>query len=282
MYENKQVNCKYHFSSNVDYTVIYDEDYILKVDAGGFSISLYLNLKEKSDKIIICGPSAIDSRSIKPPIFHRWSWAKKLPYSTIIISDPTLETGEFNVGWFLGNNESHHLPKVVNVIIKLISQLSISRENTFFYGSSAGGFSSLMMAAFFRGSKAIVQNPQIDVSKYHGDFFNDLVKNNYNGEPPNNECLNVISLYKKIRYIPDVYYIQNTYDTHHFDIHFKLFIDGISSLREEFKTNCNMFFDIYSNSNSGHNADSFDIAYSRINRAISYFENKLQLATSSG
>lgn len=282
MYASTQKNCKYHFLSNSEYPIIYDEDYVLKVDTGKYCISLYLNLKKHSDKLIICGPSAIDSKKIMPPVFHRWSWAKKLPYSTIIVSDPTLETGEFNIGWFLGDNEEYHLPKVVNVIIKLISQISVSRENTFFYGTSAGGFSSLMMAALFKGSKAIVQNPQIDISKYKGDFFRQLVKHNYNGSLPSSERLNVISWYERIKYIPDVYYIQNTYDTHHFDIHFRAFIEGVSSLRDSFKTNCNIFFDIYSDSESGHNADSFDIAYSRLNRAIDYFENQLKPSIING
>jgi predicted rRNA methylase YqxC with S4 and FtsJ domains len=49
----------------------------------------------------------------------------------------------------------------------LISQLKIPEYNVLFYGSSAGGFMSLMLAGMFDNSIAVVNNPQTVVHNYY-------------------------------------------------------------------------------------------------------------------
>ncbi|MFM4907551.1 hypothetical protein ACEUCM_00755 [Aeromonas dhakensis] len=270
-FAQKTIQCKYHFASNQDYPLLFGEDYILKVDVGWTTISLYLNLKEHSEKILVCGPSAIDANTVKPPFFHRWSWANRFGCSTIVISDPTLETGKFNIGWFLGKKNEYLLTKCSNIINKIISQLGIERNSTIFYGSSAGGFSSLMMASYFKGANVIVQNPQIDVRRYHGEFYSALIKSNFNGAEPEEEKLNVISLFRKVAYIPNIYYVQNVYDNHHYDIHLPIFMSGISELRSNVSNQFKLHIELDSDKQKGHDADAFEKAVSRLQNAFIFF-----------
>lgn len=270
-FAKKTIQCKYHFASNKDYPLLFGEDFILKVDIGWTIVSLYLNLKESSDKILVCGPSAIDTYTVKPPFFHRWSWANRFGYSTVIISDPTLETGKFNIGWFLGKKNEYLLTKCSNIINKIISQLGIERNSTIFYGSSAGGFSSLMMASYFKGANVIVQNPQIDVRRYHGEFYSALIKSNFDGVEPEEEKLNVISLFRKVAYVPNIYYVQNVYDNHHYDIHLPIFMSGITELRNDVSNQFKLHIELDSDKQKGHDADAFEKAVSRLQNAFTFF-----------
>ncbi|VXA78568.1 MULTISPECIES: hypothetical protein [Aeromonas] len=265
--------CKYHFSSGKDYPIHLDKNYILNVDVDGVSFSLYMSIKSNSDKLIICSPGAIDATKVTPPYYHRWSWANKFPESTIVISDPTLETGRFNIGWFLGNKNQYSLVKFVNIISHIASQLNVDRANTIFYGSSAGGFSSLVMSAYLKGSKAIVQNPQIDIKKYHGSHYSELIKNNFDNNDVPIERTNVISIFEKQNYIPSIYYIQNIYDSHHFDTHFKIFLDGVTTIKKKITINSDIIFDLYSKKAQGHDADTFDVATHRLKCAFKHFYN---------
>ncbi|WP_439843478.1 hypothetical protein [Aeromonas dhakensis] len=263
--------CKYHFTSGKNYPIHIGINYILNVDVDGVNYSLYMSLKSNSDKLIICSPGAIDATKVTPPFYHRWSWANKFSESTIVISDPTLETGKFNIGWFLGVQEQYAITKIVNVISKIASQLMIARENTIFYGSSAGGFSSLIMSAYLKGSKAIVQNPQIDIKKYHGNYYAEIIKNNFNNLDVPPERTNVVALFEQQKHIPNVYYIQNTYDSHHFDLHFKIFIEGLSKIKKNVIINSEIVFDLYSSKTQGHDADTFEVAIERLDCAFKHF-----------
>ena len=267
------VSCVYHFHSNIDYPLLFGEDYVLKVDVGWTDVSIYLNLKKNSKRVIVCGPSAIDSSKVSAPFYHRWSWAKRLDCSVIIISDPTLETGRFNIGWFLGRKGEYALTKCSNIVNKIINQLNVDKKNVVFYGSSSGGFSSLMMASYFKGSKVIVQNPQIDIRKYHGNFYSNLVDSNFDGFEPDEERLNVISLFDKVKHIPDVYYIQNIFDSHHYDTHLPIFLSGLKDLRVKFESDCKIYFELYSDKEAGHDADKYETAMARLNNAFSCFYN---------
>lgn len=270
-YASKILQCQYHFHTKKDYPILFNEDYVLKIDIGSTVISLYLNLKKNSSKAIICGPSAIDAQKVTAPFFHRWSWAHRFSYSTIVISDPTLETGKFNIGWFLGTENEHFLVKCANIINKLLSQLEILSKDVIFYGSSAGGFSSMMMAAYLKGSKVITQNPQIDVKLYHGDFYSSLLKQNFPNHPPSDDKLSIISFYKKVGYVPDIYYIQNIYDSHHYDTHLSTFLSGLAYLKNSISNSPRLNLEIYADKLKGHNADNFEDATPRLNRAFQFF-----------
>src|SRR5690606_22871633 len=93
-----------------------------------------------------------------------------------------------------------------------------------FFGSSAGGFTSLKMTETFQDSFAVVINPQTDILRYSKTHVSKLLKYSYgatNIDEMNDGCI------ENTRYIPSfdgkgkVFYFQNIFDQVHINNHCK-------------------------------------------------------------
>jgi hypothetical protein len=218
-----QINGKID-SSNIKYNeyaqYCYEED--------NFRYDILTHCK-KSDKLVVFFNGAVDVVKTPPPVFQRWSWFAKMPYSCMIFMDPTIYkmmekfSDEAYIGWYQGDNSTFVLQHMVEEVKKVINMLNISSENVVFYGSSAGGFASLLASAVLKGSKACVVNPQVNVLEYHKKNVDILLSYlNINQEEALEKItLDCVKFFQVQDCFPEIYYKQNKQDTLHFEKHFK-------------------------------------------------------------
>ncbi|MFK4417344.1 hypothetical protein ABH961_005948 [Bacillus sp. RC251] len=86
--------------------------------------------------------------------------------TVIYYNDPTLYLGEISLGWGQGTQDRFYLKDISMILMKILAKLHVDHKNVLFYGSSGGGFMSLILAGFVKGSTALVNNPQTILTKW--------------------------------------------------------------------------------------------------------------------
>jgi hypothetical protein len=218
----------------------------LKVVINSVSYDLLLKSKSNAKYILVFGQSALGNRSAFPiPIFHRWTWFEDYKDAhCICLNDPTLYLNENLLGgWFQGVSDDFYMKNAALLVQKIAELLGVKNNNIFFYGSSAGGFSSLFMAAYVKGSTAIADIPQTDMSKYHvQSALNGLLNCCYDGRSIEEvyrhypDRFSVSEFYKKINFMPNIIYMQNSCDEIHLSQHMMPFISDTSEILMHSKT----------------------------------------------
>ncbi|MCD4838319.1 glycosyl transferase family 2 [Neobacillus sedimentimangrovi] len=254
-------------------TIPYNEPLILSVEKDGILFDFLIRLRKDSDKLIVLGSGAYDSNKFSPPVFQRHSWMNHFEESVIYFNDPTLYLGKMNLGWGFGNAERHFLEEVAEILKLLLNLINIENNNVLFYGSSAGGFMSMLLAGFIKGSRALVNNPQTFVNNYFASHVNKLfqaVVPEYSKDEILKEFsyrINALEFFKKINYIPEIYYLQNLACEHDMDKHLIPFFLGLKEVSESL-ANKRIQFDLYYDKEKDHNPLDMDETLSYIHKLI--------------
>lgn len=198
-------------------------------------------IKKDTSKIVVLFNGALSGKTSARPTFMRWSWAYDNDLSFISFDDPVVSCTQLtNLGWYVGTSE-HDIQEHIHIIIKhLIEYNSICPSRVFFYGSSGGGFASIMAAIRLRNSVAIVCNPQTNVFSYYEKFSKKLTDNFFQGVDlsPDSEVFYRFSLQaaiSKFNYIPTIIYNQNIQDKFHLERHFIPFQNALFSILSSVK-----------------------------------------------
>lgn len=206
-----------------------EKTYYIKKNAIG--LHFYLNYK-KGKKLLIALPGATD-RNKKFYNFQRFTWSENIKCSFMSVLDPTITEGNnLSIGWFQGKHESYALDSVIDVLKNMIKENNIDEKDIIFFGSSAGGFSSLKIANYFTESKIIVINPQIYLYNYAKNPYNELLSYSYPDmskeevKSKYGERLEVNIDYSKRN--ASIYYYQNIADKHHMEKHLKPYLANIA------------------------------------------------------
>lgn len=186
---------------------------ILKVIKQDIDFYFRLNIKRSSDKIVVFSNGAYNRQKSKPPVFMRSSWVDDYESSCIYVDDRTLHNVNLTVGWGIGTPERYYLLDMSAILMRIIQTLNIKDQNVIYFGSSAGGFMSLMFATLHPDSSAIVNNPRIYAhrSKSRDTVFKRLfpgltseeILKKYGGR------FSVTYMMRKRNYVPNVLYILN-------------------------------------------------------------------------
>ena len=234
MHTLKRVSCS--LEKPID--IVFEEPIIYEFNIDGVLFEIFAHLKYESPYLYVFSPTEVDANKYSLPCFIRWSWAIKCPYSAISLNDPTLYLGDVKVGWFQGTEDNYYLPKICDIVRILATHINMSTQSILFCGSSAGGFTSLMMAAYFR-SAAFVVNPQTDLARDGKYRLDPLLRRCFSGisrEEARNKFLHRLSVpayYRLANYIPKIYYLQNTTDKFHWKNHYLPFIQSIGEMNAE-------------------------------------------------
>ena len=234
------------------------EPLFLSVNYHGVNYELLVNRNNHSDKLLVFGSGAYNAEKMKPPIFQRYSWSSEFAQSTIFYNDPTLYHGVMNLGWGQGKEERFYLEELSAILRVMMKMMNIPSEKTLFYGSSAGGFMSLILAGFIKGSSALVNNPQTIITNYYQSHVDKMLK----AVHPNlsrqeileryQERLHILEFYKKIEFMPKITYFQNIACNHDFVKHYTPFVQGLKDMDEDI-FNREVEFILYANKEHGHN-----------------------------
>ncbi|WP_462420195.1 hypothetical protein [Salinicoccus sp. Marseille-QA3877] len=208
--EIKLQNLNYNILSNLNYGEI------LKIKTNNNEFYFKFFLKENCEKLFVHSNGAINRDIKEPPVFHRSSWSDDIEGSCIFIDDKTIHNTEYKAGWGIGTREEHYIEKYSEIIKSFQQILGIKSKDIFYWGSSAGGFMSLMLATRHIESTAIVGNPQTDLRRHNKTKLKNLILKGYGQVDVDNISLtdgyrfSVLDSILKFQYMPKIVYIQNT------------------------------------------------------------------------
>ena len=212
-----------------------------------------------SDKALFLGSGAYNPEKIQLPIFQRKNWIDDFDYNMIYYNDPTLYMGDITLGWGYGTKDRYFLEEMNEIIVDILGMLNIKKENSYFYGSSGGGFMSIMLATMCKGSTAIVNNPQTSIIRYFPKSVKKLFEAIYGQYDENNMennkyvlenmwRISVTELMKKLNNTPNLYYLQNLSWISDVKNQLIVFLDEEKHI--EYKGNLQLF--LYHNKAQGH------------------------------
>ncbi|UJW59001.1 glycosyl transferase family 2 [Salipaludibacillus agaradhaerens] len=262
------------FADLNNFTIQLNSPFILSITKDEVDFDFLIRVKKRNDKAIIFGSGAYDASSeLEPPIFQRHKWMEHFDETLIFYNDPTLYLGEINIGWGFGTGDRHYLTEIAEILEILLEKINLKKEKTLFYGSSAGGFMSLLLGGLLKGSKVLVNNPQTIVWNYYDRHVNAMFETTKPSLSRKeiiesySEKLNVRDFYKKIKYVPEITYLQNVTSGRDLTHHLNPFILGLSHLSDDYYTK-EMKIQLYSDIKRGHNPIGINETIYRIKNTI--------------
>ena len=201
--------------------VYLDEEIAYRVVRKGVKFEFFSSLKSTSNKLIVFGQSAVNQDLVSLPAFRRWSWTRSMSYSAIVLNDPTLYLDKkLGGGWFLGEKGHYYTETIVGIIKEIASQANIDSKDIVFLGASAGGFTSITMAAHLEGASCVVDVAQTNLISYmHQGAIEPLIKagfgvDDYKKNLVESEKWKLVAsdVIRKTGYLPNLYFLQNTED----------------------------------------------------------------------
>lgn len=224
-------NIKLDYSEVDAYNFPLDEEFGLEINYNNIKFCFIIRLSSKNKNLICFGPGAHsrDQRTSKgelitPPYFDRWSWYKYFEESFIAYADPIFfKDSRITLGWFVGDKDNWYIEILYKIIKKISYNQKINPYNILFYGSSGGGFSSICLGTLMHNSKVLINNSQLFIMNYHEWHVNSvfrLLKKDFPNlhksdiEKKIEYRLNIIELFKKENYMPNItYYVNIKSDT---------------------------------------------------------------------
>jgi len=211
--------------------------FLVERDVDGVKLRFYMNIRPNSKRLLVFGQGYTDRKLVTLPRFQRMNWASEFEDSLIILSDPTLYLDpQMGLGWCVGTADKHYLPIICDYIGEVATKLGVANEHMLFWGSSAGGFTSLMMATYFPGAAAVANNPQIDVLAFKRGGVRMLLDLGFGGigidqaRKRYKTRFSFIERVREIGWIPDIYYLQNVADEDHYRDQFLPFVAALGEI----------------------------------------------------
>ncbi|WP_129656943.1 hypothetical protein [Rothia halotolerans] len=193
---------------------------------------------ECSDRLLVLTNGAVAREESKSPleVFQRRTWADQFHAHVLYLSDPTLRPeNDLRIGWGQGEADRYALPAMAQAVQYVSECLDVPSHQHLYYGSSAGGFQALQLAARDDGSYALVNNPQVDWSKYVSYFPRKAAEYAYGTsdvESVRQEFPDRVSAAKAIEdlgYIPKIRYLVNAASKNDIEAQLSEFMRGVKS-----------------------------------------------------
>lgn len=246
---------KFENLAKLEHMNINNQEYSIEKDGTKYYFRLKINSKFKN--IVIFSNGAVLRSKSELPVYSRYTWADEVNSNCIFIDDKTIHESNLSIGWGIGRENKYYLDEISLIIKKIISCISIKSEDTYYYGSSAGGTMSMILGIKHRGSKVIVNNPQMILENYlEGLPLKYLVNKffkNYSFEEFCQEFKNRISIPHLLtteNYIPETLWILNRHSKVDYE---QQYLPFIKELDDAGINTMNIEYLIYNYKNLGHN-----------------------------
>ncbi|WGL16402.1 hypothetical protein PVT68_16755 [Microbulbifer bruguierae] len=242
--------------------------YTTEID--GFNYDFFWKPKKSTqDRLfVLFSGDALRSKN-DPPVFQRWSWADHFPGHVVYFSDPSLYLSpKLGLAWYAGTKNHDPMVNIAEILGKICTQLDLDSNQLVSYGSSGGGFAALRLGLFLPEISTICINPQVDITKYGKNLVERYLRT----------CLELEDRAEALELYPDrinlienidklaknrIIYVQNVLDEDHYEIHFKLFRDALTTSSEY---SDKRFSEVFFSHGEGHKAAETTEAF---NKAIS-------------
>lgn len=203
-----------------------------------------------SDRMVSFGTGSMSNRNLPLPFFARLTWYPDVPVTAVWYGDPTLYDGDLPLYWYYGNNDCWYLENIAFLLFILADKLDAHLSDSLFFGSSGGGYSSLVLATLLHGKAAVI-NPQFILANYNEQYYERFLKDRMReGETPREERIDLVSLFQREKYVPHINCLQNLQDTRDIDKQISPFLSKLSHM--QFDCGEAVIMEFYFNPN-GHN-----------------------------
>ena len=260
------IKTKYEDLDNLEYPK--NELIYLIVEYENFDYEFLLRDLENSDKLTVLGSGAFNKTKNydrTKPLFNRWSWT--FDDSTLYYHDPTLYLADdIYAPWGLGTPEVWYLEKIAIITEKIAQLLSVKNNDILFYGSSAGGFTSLMLSILVKDSVCLAEVPQFDITSW-GSFWRPLKNASFDMDDKEfvdkyRYRVSVMKLIQEHDYVPNAYILMDCSAEYDFTRQYLPFLKRLNNFTYDIKGNSMKL--IIFGKNTGHSALPKDIILSLI------------------
>lgn len=143
----------------------------------GIRLDCRLNTKIQNDYLIVAPNGAVDREKLDLPVFARWNYHSIFNSNILSISDPVLVLEDsLRIGWFAGTKSLDVADFTSKVVVEVAKQLGIKSDRIVFWGSSSGGFASVLLASKIDGANFVSINAQSTISNYYSGHVEDYRK----------------------------------------------------------------------------------------------------------
>ena len=255
-----------------NYEIQNDHIYILRVMKGGVPYEYLINRRSDNDKLVVFNNGAVAEGDVTVPVFQGHSWANILKTSSVFCMDPTLYLNSFlQIGWGIGKNEDYYLENSSLILKKIIKKMGIFLENTAIYGTSAGGYLSIIMGIYLKGAKVVADNAQLDVRNWiYKEALTSVITFAFDniGDALNyKERFSIIDAFEKHDYVPKIYMHVNLCSTADNSMQLIPFLKSAETMKYNGEYNDIEVF-LHFEPDKGHNGISMDDAISFLYRIL--------------
>ena len=228
--------------------------------AGTVSVPAMLwSRSDPSDRLIIAFNGAVRRTEDKDPreVFQRRTWVADIDADVLFLSDPTLAPdNQVSIGWGQGTPGQYTIPAMAQTARFVAESFGIPAGARLYFGSSAGGFQALQAAARDEGSRALVNNPQIDWTLYMPKYVDAISRYSYSGLPPEDitrahpDRTSAARAFTEFGHLPRTRCFINTASRNDAQAQLPALVDGlpaVSGHRSQFDVR------LYSDARGGHN-----------------------------
>lgn len=204
------------------------------VDFGKFELNFYFR-PSAAKKAYVISPGFFKRADQPHPYFQRIRMFSELDGIGISMADPSLDLADdIQIGWFLGSRWVDYTKTIAAYLEKLFAHFGIANHDALFFGSSGGGFVSLVLATHIRGAKVLAMNPQTELLRFHD--VRELSRvleagwlgvSNMSIQRDHAHRFSIAALFDSEQYIPHGIIMVNTYDPWHIEHHIAPMIKGM-------------------------------------------------------
>jgi glycosyltransferase involved in cell wall biosynthesis len=184
--------------------------YVLRVVKGGVPYEYLINRRSGNNKLIVFNNGAVVGGNVTVPVFQRHSWASLLKTSSVFCMDPTLYiNSSLQFGCGAGKNEDYYLENSSLILKQIIDKMGIQLSNTVIYGTSGGGYLSIIMGIYLKGASVVTDNSQFILANWiYKEVLDSIITFCFDNAETSLKCkerFNALDAFEKHAYIPKLY-----------------------------------------------------------------------------
>lgn len=192
---------------------------------GGLPIDFELT-RNRADVLLVVFHGALELNAALP-IFSGANVSSGLNLARLSFTDPSLYLSpELPLAWHAGNRFQPDLQQVTTRIIRKTAA-SVGAKRIVLFGSSGGGFASLVQAAAIPSATALIANAQTNALLYHEDHVQTFINLAWGGDRDAFLAAGGYSAVDKLGEadrVPRILYMQNSTDVFHIRGHLDPFV----------------------------------------------------------
>lgn len=218
--------------------------------------------RNRSDVLLVVFHGALELNAALP-IFSGSNVTSGLNVARLSFTDPSLYLSpDLPLAWHAGNMHQPDLQQITTRIIRRVAR-SVGAKRIVLFGSSGGGFASLIQAAAIPQATALIANAQTNALLYHEDHVQTYIDLAWNGDRDAFLAaggFSAIDALKGAERFPRVLYMQNSTDVFHIRGHLNPFV-------QEFGQDPNMRL-LFGEWGEGHIAPPKDLFHTSLKAVV--------------